>query len=47
MPKERSLKDKDDIRAIVTHTRVNRRRIAVVAKKETTLRVLQVILGTF
>ena len=38
-PRERSLKDKDDIRAIIRHTRIDKRKILRTAKRDTTLTI--------
>ena len=42
-PRERSLKDREDIQAIVRNTKVDRRKIARLAKAETTLEILREI----
>ncbi len=43
-PRERSLKDREDIRAIIENTKVTRRRILLAAKKESTLDILTSLL---
>jgi hypothetical protein len=44
VPRERSQKDKDDIRAILTNTTVNTRRIRDSAKRESTIEIFREIL---
>lgn len=46
LPPERSLKDKDDIAAILANTKVNVRTIRETAKRETTLEIFDVIRRT-
>ena len=41
LPRERSLKDKDDIRAIIHNTEVDRRKIIRQARRETTLAIFR------
>lgn len=45
-PRERSLKDREDILAILHNTRVDRRRITRLARKETTLTLFREILSS-
>jgi len=45
MPRERSQKDVDDIRAILANTRVNRPKLLDQAKKESTIEILREILS--
>jgi hypothetical protein len=44
VPRERSQKDRDDIRAILANTRVNKRRILDQARREGTIEILREIL---
>jgi hypothetical protein len=44
VPRERSLKDRDDIRAILANTRVNKRKIIDHARKESTIDIFREIL---
>lgn len=44
IPRERALKDKDDIRAVLKHTRVNVKAIEKQAKKENTLYIFKELL---
>jgi len=44
IPRERSQKDRDDIRAILANTRVNKRRILDQARREGTIEIFQKIL---
>jgi len=44
VPRERSQKDRDDIRAILANTRVNKRRILNQARRESTLEIFREIL---
>jgi hypothetical protein len=46
VPRERSQKDRDDIRAILANTRVNKRRILIGARRESTLEIFREILGS-
>jgi len=43
-PRERSLKDREDVRAIIENTKVTRHRILLAAKKESTLDILTSLL---
>jgi len=45
-PRERSLKDRDDIRAIISNTKVDKRKILRIARRETTLTIFQETLST-
>ncbi len=45
-PRERSLKDRDDIRAIIANTKVDKRKILRIARRETTLTIFQETLST-
>jgi len=44
LPRERSLKDKEDIRAIIRNTKVDTQEIVRRARKETTLTILRQVL---
>lgn len=46
MPRERSQKDRDDIKAILANTRVDKRRIIDQAKRESTIEIFREILGS-
>ncbi len=45
VPRERSLKDREDIRAIIRNTKVDRRKIAGAASRETTLTIFREVLS--
>lgn len=46
IPRERSQKDRDDIRAILANTRINKRKILDQTRKENTIEILREILPT-
>lgn len=46
LPRERSLKDREDIRAILRNTRVDKPKIVSAARRKTTLTIFQDILST-
>jgi hypothetical protein len=46
IPRERSLKDRDDIIAILANTKVSKRKILDQARKERTMEILREILPT-
>jgi hypothetical protein len=45
VPRERSLKDRDDIRAILANTKVSKRKILEQARRESTIEILRQILA--